>query len=143
MDKLIRYFQNEDATQKALSCYLQFSKSRQWYIGSQSGKIRLYNEASQAFSSENLPTEALAAFHIVYDDHVRLWPGVQRGGNLALAEEVFAVLNSYHGNKVLDGTVIHLANLTYPSAEANQIKAFLPSLKFCKANNSIPVDAGF
>lgn len=141
MSSLIEYFQTSQSTYSALDRYLEFASSdreQPWYIGGTYGKLRLYDLANHAFNPLTPRSDALIAFRKVYDS-VRLWPGVQRsgGGSLALADNVFPVLLE-HGSDFLCDSNINLTNLKLPSSQANDIKAFLPTLKFIKQNESYP-----
>lgn len=137
MDKLSEYFQTRQFTDKALDRYLRFSNERRWYVGGQFGKLRLYDEADRAFAP-GVPIEtALPLFCSVYDS-VRQWPGVQRKGSLAPADEVFAAILKYGGN-TSDAIKINLANLVFPSAETNQVKQeLLPAPGFVKPTSDYP-----
>jgi hypothetical protein len=137
MSKLNEYYKIQQFTYNAFNRYLRFADEHQWNIGGQSGKLRLYDLASRAFDSESPRSDALEAFREVYEN-VRQWPGVQRGGNLASAEEVFDVLLR-DGSSFLYGTNVSLANLTLTSSEANSLKEFLPSLKFMKPTRGYPL----
>jgi hypothetical protein len=136
MSKLNEYYQIRQSTYNALNRYLKLADDRQWDIGGQFGKLQLYALAGRAFDSRTPCSIALEAFRDVYEK-VRQWPGVQRGGSLAPAEEVFDVLLR-GGSNFLYSTKVSLANLTFPSSEASCLKEFLRSLKFMKPTKNYP-----
>jgi hypothetical protein len=136
MNKLNEYYQNRQSACNALDRYLKFTNDNYWDIGGQCGKLHLYKLASRAFDSRTPRSDALEAFCKVYDT-VKKWPGVQRGGSLAPADEVFDVLLR-DGSSFLYGTKVSLVNLTFSSSEASGLEEFLPSLKFVKPTRNYP-----
>jgi len=135
MANLNDYFTNRQLTDKALNRYQRFAIDRDWRVG-RSGKLGLYQLGRRAFDSTTASPVAQSAFREAYDI-VRSWPGVQRGGSLAGADEVFAAIRA--GGKSLVGIdSVSLSNLSYPSVQSKDIDRFLPALSFIKPTKRYP-----
>ena len=136
MSNLVAYFQSEELAHRALDRYLGFANDRDWRIIGDGGKLQLYDWASQAFDPATPADDALDAFRRMYSA-VAGWPGVQRGGSLAPAEEVFTVLRSPAHRFLYDGSIT-LARLKHPTPEATALEEFLPLVQFLKPTQRYP-----
>jgi hypothetical protein len=136
MNKLLDYFQDEHHALRALNRYLEFADESNWNIGGYHSKLHLYNFASRAFDRSTSKEEDFESFRDMYGV-VKQWPGVQRGGSLAPAEQVFEVLFQ-RGSKYFFRKGVDLSNFTYPSSEASNLRDLLPKLSFIKNTKTYP-----
>lgn len=133
MNDLLAYFQDRQLMDIALTRYLEFANSNDWYIGGHYGKLRLYLLTNRAFNSADPQPEAF----VEACESVRKWPGVQHGGSLAPANDVFQVILE-HGKGVVYNSKISLANLKHPSSAARSLVWLLPPLQIVKPNKRYP-----
>jgi hypothetical protein len=136
MANLVEYFQNRQAASTALERYYLFSEKNNWDIRGDTGKIRLYSLMLHAEDPSTPKVQSGEDFATVYEI-VRNWPGVERGGQLAPAEQVFDILVN-QGCIFFYGSSGNLGNLKYPSSLAKDIRSFLPFLDFIKPTENYP-----